>query len=92
MKNPYGISFIYWLGLAIAKNEEKVVIFDGDEFLLMNFGSLVTVFNQNPKNLIWIVFNNFGCYGSTGNQCSYAENLNILEIAKIVGFENSHDT
>ena len=90
MLGSMGLASSIGLGLAISKNEEKVVIFDGDGSLLMNLGSLVTVFNQNPNNLIWIVFDN-ECYGSTGNQCSYAENVNLLEIAKSVGFKNSYD-
>jgi len=71
-------------------NPEKIIVFDGDGSVLMNMGSLVTIFNQNPKNLILIVFDN-GCYGSTGNQCTYAENVNLLEVAKGIGFENCYN-
>ncbi len=56
----------------------------------MNMGSLVTIYNQNPKNLILVVFDN-GCYGSTGNQCTYAQNIDLLEVAKSIGFKNCHD-
>jgi len=55
----------------------------------MNMGSLVTIFNQNPKNLILVVFDN-GCYGSTGNQCTYAENVDLLEVAKGIGFKDCY--
>ncbi|MCL2686995.1 MAG: thiamine pyrophosphate-dependent enzyme [Methanobrevibacter sp.] len=71
-------------------NCEKIIVFDGDGSVLMNMGSLVTIFNQSPKNLILIVFDN-GCYGSTGNQCTYAENINLLEVAKGIGFENCYN-
>jgi len=90
MLGSMGLASSIGLGLAISKIEEKVVIFDGDGSLLMNLGSLVTVFNQNPSNFIWIVFDN-GCYGSTGNQCTYAQNVNLLEVAKSIGFKNSYD-
>ncbi|RBQ22257.1 Sulfopyruvate decarboxylase subunit beta [Candidatus Methanobinarius endosymbioticus] len=72
------------------KGNEKIIVFDGDGSVLMNMGSLVTIFNQNPKNFILIVFDN-GCYGSTGNQCTYAQNIDLLEIAKSIGFENCYN-
>ena len=51
-------------------------------------GSLVTIFANNPKNLTWIVIDN-GAYGSTGNQDTYAQVIDLCEIAKSVGFKNS---
>ena len=90
MLGSMGLASSIGLGLAISKVKEKVIVFDGDGSILMNLGSLVTIFNQNPKNLILIVFDN-GCYGSTGNQCTYAQNVNLLEIAKSIGFKNSYD-
>ena len=76
------------LGLSLSQ-DEKVIVIDGDGSLLMNMGSLVTVAKNNPKNLIWIVINN-GAYGSTGNQTTYANDLNLVEIAKTCGFKNSY--
>ena len=55
------------LGLALAKPNKKIVIIDGDGSFLMNLGSVITIFAQNPSNLTWIVINN-EAYGSTGNQ------------------------
>ena len=56
----------------------------------MNMGSLVTVFANNPSNLTWIVIDN-GAYGSTGNQDTYAQKIDLVEVAKAVGFKNSFD-
>ena len=53
-------------------------------------GSLVTIFANNPRNLTWIVIDN-GAYGSTGNQDTYAQKLDLVDIAKSVGFKNSDD-
>ena len=78
------------LGLAIAKQDKKVVIIDVDGVFLMNLGAIATIFSQNPKNLTWIVINN-GAYGSTGNQETYAKNLNLVNIAKGVGFKNTYE-
>ena len=68
--------------------DKDVVVIDGDGSLLMNMGSLVTIFANNPKNLTWIVIDN-GAYGSTGNQDTYAQVIDLCEIAKSVGFKNS---
>ncbi len=73
------------LGIALTKPNKKIVIIDGDGSFLMNLGSVITTYVQNPKNLTWIVINN-QVYGSTGNQDTYAKYLNIKEIAKAVGF------
>jgi sulfopyruvate decarboxylase subunit beta len=94
MLGSMGLASSIGLGLAMSKDNEenkneKIIVFDGDGSVLMNMGSLVTIFNQNPKNLILIVFDN-GCYGSTGNQCTYAENVDLLELAKGIGFENCY--
>ena len=51
--------------------------------------SLVTIAANNPKNLTLIVINN-GVYGSTGNQNTYAKDLNLVNIAKSSGFKNSY--
>lgn len=78
------------LGLAKSTPDKEIVVIDGDGSLLMNLGSLVTVFAQNPKNFTWIVINN-GAYGSTGNQETYAKKVDLLEVAKGVGFKDAHN-
>ena len=51
MIGSMGLASSIGLGLALAKPDEDVVVIDGDGSLLMNMGSLVTVFANNPKNL-----------------------------------------
>ena len=85
-----GLASSIGLGLALAKPDSDVVVIDGDGSLLMNMGSLVTVFANNPSNLTWIVIDN-GAYGSTGNQDTYAQKIDLVDIAKSVGFKNSYD-
>ncbi len=89
MIGSMGLASSIGLGLSLAKPNEDVVVIDGDGSLLMNMGSLVTVFANNPSNLTWIVIDN-GAYGSTGNQDTYAQKIDLVEIAKSVGFKNSH--
>lgn len=89
MIGSMGLASSIGLGLALAKPYEDVVVIDGDGSLLMNMGSLVTVFANNPSNLTWIVIDN-GAYGSTGNQDTYAQVVDLVDIARGVGFKNSY--
>ena len=89
MIGSMGLASSIGLGLALAKPDEDVVVIDGDGSLLMNMGSLVTVFTKKKKNLTWIVIDN-GAYGSTGNQDTYAQVLDLVDVARGVGFENSY--
>lgn len=86
MLGSMGMSSSIGLGLALAQ-EKKVVALDGDGSLLMNLGSLVTIYNQDPKNYILILLDN-ECYGSTGSQCTYASTVDLSQVARAVGFKN----
>ena len=89
MIGSMGLASSIGFGLAVAKPNEDLVVIDGDGSLLMNMGSLVTVFANNPSNLTWIVIDN-GAYGSTGYQDTYAQDIDLVDIAKSVGFKNSY--
>ena len=90
MIGSMGLASSIGLGLALARPDKDIVVIDGDGSLLMNMGSLVTIFAANPSNLTWIVIDN-GAYGSTGNQDTYAQLIDLVEIAKSVGFKNSYN-
>lgn len=87
MLGSMGMASSVGLGLALAQ-KRKVMALDGDGSLLMNLGSLVTIFSQNPENFILVVLDN-ECYGSTGSQCTYASNVDLSKVAKAVGFKKS---
>ena len=55
------------LGLALAHPERKVMVLDGDGSLLMNLGTMVTLSDKAPQNLIHFVFDN-RVYAVTGGQ------------------------
>lgn len=86
MLGSMGLASSIGLGLALSQ-ERKVVVLDGDGSLLMNFGTLATIYNQNPENLILVVFDN-QCYGSTGFQCTYTTTIDLLKVAEAVGFKS----
>lgn len=87
MLGSMGMASSIGLGLALS-TKRKVVVFDGDGSVLMNMGTLVTIFSQNPENMILVVFDN-QCYGSTGSQCTYTTKIDLHEVAKSVGFKNT---
>ena len=90
MIGSMGLASSIGLGLALSQPNRDIVVIDGDGALLMNMGSLVTVFANNPRNLTWIVIDN-GAYGSTGNQDTYAQELDLVDVARGVGFKNSYN-
>jgi phosphonopyruvate decarboxylase len=55
------------LGLALARPERRVIVFDGDGSLLMQLGSLATIAGAAPRNLVHLLFNN-GVYHTSGAQ------------------------
>jgi thiamine pyrophosphate-dependent acetolactate synthase large subunit-like protein len=55
------------LGLALARPDVRVVVLNGDGSMLMNLGSLVTIGEQAPPNLLLVVFDN-AMYAVTGGQ------------------------
>lgn len=53
------------LGLALGLPDKRVIVLDGDGSLLMNLGSLVTIANAAPRNLIHCICEN-GTYETNG--------------------------
>jgi len=79
------------LGLALAQPSRKVIVLDGDGALLMNLGSLVTIANMAPPNLIHFVFEN-SVYRTTGGQpIPNAGELSFIGLAKEAGYANVHE-
>ena len=55
------------LGLALARPERRVLVFDGDGSLLMQLGALATNAGAGARNLVHFVFKN-GVYHTSGAQ------------------------
>lgn len=73
------------LGIAIAKPEAKVVVFDGDAAAVMHMGALATNCRYNAGNMIHIVLNN-GVNESVGGQPSAGYVINLTGIAEACGY------
>jgi len=83
-----GLTSSMALGLALALPHRKVVAFDGDGSLLLNLGSLATIANQRPKNLVHVVFDN-ECYESSrGAPTATAGQADLAAIARGCGIAN----
>ena len=73
------------LGMAIARPDRRIVVFDGDAAAVMHMGSLATIGRYQPKNLIHIVLNN-GVNESVGGQPSAGYVINLTEVAEGCGY------
>lgn len=76
------------LGLALSQPEKKIIVLDGDGSLLMNLGSLITIANMAPTNLIHFVFVN-EVYRTTGGQpIPHANKIDFASLASAAGYKN----
>lgn len=74
------------LGLALARPERKVILFDSEGDLLMSLGMLVTVAEQAPANFYHFMLDN-ECYATTGGQpVPNAKNIRYDMIARGAGY------
>jgi phosphonopyruvate decarboxylase len=73
------------LGIALAKPEQKVVVFDGDAAAVMHMGAFATNCRYKAGNMIHIVLNN-GVNESVGGQPSAGYVVNLTEIAAACGY------
>lgn len=73
------------LGIALAKPDQKVVVFDGDAAAVMHMGALATNCRYKAGNMIHIVLNN-GVNESVGGQPSAGYLINLTDVAKACGY------
>ena len=73
------------LGIALAKPNQKVVVFDGDAAAVMHMGALATNCRYKAGNMIHIVLNN-GVNESVGGQPSAGYVINLTAVAKACGY------
>lgn len=78
------------LGVALAQPERKVLALDCDGSLLMNLGSLVTIGNLAPANLVHFLFDD-GAYTTTGGQpVPGAARADYAAIARGAGYRETY--
>ena len=79
------------LGIALAQPDKKVICLDGDGALLMNLGTLVTIAQSSPVNLVHFVFED-GVYFTTGGQpIPGSGKFEFAAMARDAGFDHSYE-
>jgi phosphonopyruvate decarboxylase len=78
------------LGLALARPERAVMVFDGDASLLMELGGLVSVGQAAPKNFVHVLLNNGVQFAGLGNlPTPGASGVDFVGMAKAAGYTSS---
>lgn len=85
MIGSMGLAPAIGLGLARARPNRRIVVFDGDGALLMGLGTLAMVATTQPANFYHLVFDN-GAYASTGYQPTHAQQVELDAIARASGY------
>jgi thiamine pyrophosphate-dependent acetolactate synthase large subunit-like protein len=78
-------------GLAVGLPHRRVVSLDTDGGLLFNLGILCTLANEQPKNLLVVVWDN-ECYQSIGGPPTHTASgrVDLAAIARGAGIEQAH--
>ena len=77
-------------GLALARPDQKVVVFDSDGDLMMSMGVLATIAELQPKNFYHFMLDN-ECYATTGGQpVPNAKNVAYDAIARGAGYARAY--
>ncbi len=78
------------LGLALARPEKKVVLFDSEGDILMGLGVLATIADKRPPNFYHFMFDN-ECYATTGGQpVPNAKNVRYDVLAQGAGYTSTY--
>ncbi|MGE0260782.1 MAG: thiamine pyrophosphate-dependent enzyme [Alphaproteobacteria bacterium] len=78
------------LGLALARPERKLVLFDSEGDIQMSLGILATIAEQAPANFYHFLLDN-ECYGTTGGQpVPNAKNIAYDRLALAAGYPRAH--
>jgi thiamine pyrophosphate-dependent acetolactate synthase large subunit-like protein len=85
MIGSMGLASSIGLGLAFARPELRVVVFDGDGNVLMNMNTLARIAAAAPRNLVHLCFDN-GAHASTGAQATISDRVALEEVARAAGY------
>ena len=86
MLGSMGLASSIGLGLALSLPKKTIIVIDGDGNILMNMGSLATIGDLAPKNMVHIVLDNESC-DSTGGQPTASRTVKLEKVAKASGFK-----
>ncbi|UCE90810.1 MAG: phosphonopyruvate decarboxylase [Methanobacteriota archaeon] len=76
------------MALSSALADRKVICLDGDASVIMHMGSMATIGQKAPGNLVHIVLNN-GSHESVGGQPTVGFSIDFVGIAKSCGYRDA---
>jgi sulfopyruvate decarboxylase subunit beta len=85
LQHAMGLASSMGLGIALARPELKVVVFDGDGSVLMNLGGLTTLARYRPRNLVHVVFDNESLLSVGGFPTATSTGSDIAGMAAAAG-------
>ncbi len=87
MIGSMGLAAPIGLGIALARPDRRVVVFEGDGNVLMNPGALARVAAAAPRNLLHVCIDN-GVHASTGGQATISSRVPIDALARAAGYRS----
>ena len=85
LQHAMGLASSMGLGIALARPDRQVVVFDGDGSILMNLGGLTTLARYRPRNLVHVVFDNESLLSVGGFPTATSTGSDIGAIAAAAG-------
>src|SRR5918994_4266087 len=85
LQHAMGLASSMGLGIALARPDRQVVVFDGDGSILMNLGGLTTLARYRPRNLVHVVFDNESLLSVGGFPTATATGSDLAAIASGAG-------
>jgi phosphonopyruvate decarboxylase len=77
------------LGLALARPERRVLVFDGDGSLLMQLGALATNAGAAPPNLVHLLFKNNVYHTSGAQEIPGGDGVDFVLMARGAGYREA---
>jgi sulfopyruvate decarboxylase subunit beta len=85
LQHAMGLASSMGLGIALARPDRSVVVFDGDGSILMNLGGFTTMARYRPANLVHVVFDNESLLSVGGFPTATATGSDLAGIAAAAG-------
>jgi sulfopyruvate decarboxylase subunit beta len=84
-----GLASSMGLGIALARPDRQVIVFDGDGSVLMNLGGLTTLARYRPRNLVHVIFDNESLLSVGGFPTATSTGSDLAAIAKAAGVQRT---
>jgi sulfopyruvate decarboxylase subunit beta len=85
LQHAMGLASSMGLGIALARPDRQIIVFDGDGSVLMNLGGLTTLARYRPPNLVHVVFDNESLLSVGGFPTATSTGSDLAAIAAAAG-------